>query len=263
MTDIAKTETTALSPFGQGAPINASDIILPGVSIRQNSFRKDFMKGIKPGAMVLRPDNTTLAELGKPVTFVPISIEKMYRICAITKNEARTIGYEPWGNVEKASVETRGDQQIRRDRTFVAHVLFREDLDSQAEMFKRLEKGETVDPSDFTLPCRIVFTRSSLTAGKLLNTFFELSRTIKQNPATISFELKTIESSNDKGNWFSFDVQKVKDQKVKYTPKEFLGACTFWVGAMANASQLKAHEDDDSVVVSAEVTQSANDEQRF
>ena len=247
MTELVKTQAGGVVPFqSTGMPINASDIILPAVSIRQNSYRKDVMKAFKPGDLIRRPENTLLAHLDKPVAFVPISIEKCWRICDITKNEAKTIGYEPY--VEGAPLtEMRDKMQVRRDRTYIAHVLFREDLANQAEMFKRLEKGETVDPGDFILPCRLVFTRSSFQAGKVLFTHFELSRAINQSPATITFELKTIESSNDQGHWFSLDVQKAKDQKIKYTPKDLLGCCDFWVGSMKNAAQFKSHEDAEEI----------------
>jgi len=255
-------ENAALIPFGgEGVGINAKDIILPSVSLRQNSVRKDFMKPFKPGDMIFRPDNRLIASLGKDAYFVPVSIEKCYRICDITKSEAKTIGYEPWGSVDLAPEEMRGEIRIRRDRAYVAHVLFREDLGNQVEMFKRMENGDTVDPSDFTLPCRITFTRASFQAGKVLNTHFELSRTVKQSPAAITFALKSVEFNNDKGSWLGFAVEKVKESKVKYTPKELIGICDFWVSSMANASQFKAHEDDD--VAAAEVAVDHADEQRF
>jgi hypothetical protein len=247
---VVKKEETSIQVFEEGMGINAQDIVLPSITLRQNSFRKDFMKPFKPGDLIMRPENKLVAKEDKPAMFVPVSIEKCYRICDITK-DVRTIGYEPWGLTDLPPEEQRGEIRIRRDRAYVAHVLFREDLEGQAAMFERIKKGETVDPSDFTLPCRIVFTRSSFQAGKVLNTHFELSRPLKQSPASITFQLKSVETTNDKGTWYSLDVQKVKDAKVKYTPKELIDGCNFWVQSMTNASKLKAHEGDDDITAHA------------
>lgn len=260
--EIAKKEETGLLPFGDGVPIKASDIVLPALQLRQNSYRKEHMKAFKPGDIIQRPNNVTLAPVDKPVMFVPISIEKCYRIGEISKNEVKTIGYEPWVE-DKPLVEMRDKQQIRRDRAYVAHVLLREDLANQSKMFDAMKKGEMVDPSDFTLPSRIVFTRSSFQAGKILFTHFEMSRTIKQSPAIMSFELRSIESRNDQGQWFSFDVQKVKDPKLKFTPKELLDCCNFWVQAMSQATQFKSIEDEEETIAAAEAAQDVKEEQRF
>ena len=262
-TAVVEKKGASVIPFGtDGIGINAADIILPSVSLRQNSVRKDFMKPFKPGDMIMRPENSLIGSLGKAAHFVPISIERCYRICDVTKGEARTIGYEPWGSVDLAPEEQRGEIRIRRDRAYVAHVLFRENLGNQLAMFERMESGETVDPSDFTLPCRITFTRASFNAGKILNTHFELSRTVKQSPAAITFALKSIEFTNDKGTWLGFAVEKVKETDMKYTPKELIACCNFWVTSMANASQFKAHGDDDEVA-GAESHVDAAEETRF
>jgi hypothetical protein len=121
--------------------------------------------------------------------------------------------------------------------------LLRDELKSQTGITEKLKKGEMVDPEDLVLPTRLVFSRASFNAGKILNTHFELSKSLNnQTPAFISFELKTVENKNDKGVWFSFDVAKSK--KDKYTPKDQLEIANFWVETLKKA-KFKAEEVDE------------------
>ena len=243
-----QTQTTSNLPdlfgnAGAGAILNPEDIILPIVVLRQNSFKKPYMKAFNAGDAILRPNDELLASEGQPVDFVPISIEKLYRVSAINGGEVRTVRYESAVTPKEYEFEELGVTH-RRDLCFVVHALFRNDLADQLEMFENLAKGKIVDPDDFVLPARIVFTRSSRNAGKVLNTHFEMCKAIGQSPATISFQLKTEEVSNDKGNWYTFDVQKIKT-KEKYTPENLLPICNFWVKTMASNS-FAAHEDEDA-----------------
>lgn len=244
MTDLVPQNQTNLPEMFHGKQaIDFRDIILPVVSIRQNQYRKEEMKKFKAGDIVLKPHLTMIGNEEKGASFVLVGIEKAYRICDMTDGEARTKGYEP-ADIEKPFQFEQDGRLLRRDRCFVAHVLFREGLDSQAKMFKRLADGEMVDPEDFILPTRVVFARAGLHAGKVLNTHAELSKALNnQNPAFITFQLKTVEKSNDRGRWFVFDVAKA-DKATKYTPKELLPACDFWVQTLAK-SRFKAHEDED------------------
>lgn len=246
MTEVAVSNQANLPEMFHGKqPIDFRDIILPVVGIRQNQFRKEEMKKLKPGDVVLKPQNAVIATEEKGAHFVLVGIEKAYRLCDMTEGEAKTRGYES-AEVEKPFQFEQDGRLMRRDRCFIAHVLFREGLDSQAKMFERLNKGEMVDPEDFILPTRIVFARAGLHAGKILNTHAELSKALNnQSPAFITFSLKSAEKSNDRGHWYVFDVAKA-DKAVKYTPKELLPACDFWVQTLAK-SKFKAHEDEDDV----------------
>lgn len=235
-------ELPAIFTGGNGPGLNPQDIILPAVAIRQNSYKKPYMKQFKPGDALLRPYDTLLGHEGEGVPFVPVSIEKQYRVCAINGGEVRTVRYEDASVQKPYEFEEMGVPH-RRDLCFIAHVLFRDGLDAQVKMFERLKEGKIVDPDDFVLPARIVFTRSSRNAGKVLNTHFEMCKAIGQSPATISFELKTMEQTNDKGNWYAFEVAKIKTGD-KYTPENLLPICNFWVSTMV-ANKFNAHEEDD------------------
>lgn len=242
-TAIAPAATNLPEMFHGKQAINFNDIILPVITIRQNQYRKDEMKKFKAGDIVLKPALTTIGNEEKGALFVLVGIEKAYRICDVTDGEARTKAYESAETDKPFQYEDQG-RLFRRDRCFMAHVLLRESLESQAKMFDRLSKGEMVDPDDFILPARIVFARSSLQAGKVLNTHAELSRALNnQSPAFITFQLKSSEQSNDRGRWFGFDVTRAPTA-VKYTPKELLSACDFWVQTLAKSRFKSADEDE-------------------
>lgn len=246
MSDLVPQNQTNLPEMFHGKQaIDFRDIILPVATIRQNQYRKEEMKKFKAGDIVLKPQLQAIGNEDKGANFVLVGIEKAYRVCDMTDGDAKTKAYES-AEVEKPFQFEDNGRIYRRDRCFVAHILFREGLDAQAKMFERLKAGEMVDPEDFILPTRVVFARKGLHAGKVLNTHAELSKALNnQSPAFITFQLKSQEMSNDKGHWYVFDVAKA-DKAVKYTPKELLPAADFWVQTLAK-SKFRAHEDDDDV----------------
>lgn len=235
---VTKKEETSVAAIENplaGTGLNTQDMILPALAIRQNSYQKDKMKPFRPGEIVSFPDGVAIGGEGVKVTFIPVSIEKLYRICDLSEKQARTVGWEP-ATVELPWEFERDGRPHRRDKSYVAHVLLREGLDAQSAMLERAKKGEFVDPSDFALPVRVIFTRGSLNAGKVLSTHFEMSKAIKQTPAAIMFELFTKEVKNDKGTFYVYECQKVADPKLKYTGKEVLPVADFWASTLENAA---------------------------
>lgn len=233
---------------------NSRDIILPVIKVRQNSVKNDAMKPFKPGDIVIGggTDYKQIAGENKTANFVPLSIEKGFIISDVTKNEARVVRYEPYSaakEVERNFTEGTGrdEKHLRRDSCFIAYVLFCEGLEKQAAMLKRMEKNETVDPGDIALPARIVFKRTGLQAGKVLNTHFLNSASVRQSPAKITFGLKSIEKKNDRGAWFDSEIVKI-DTDAKYTPAALLPVCEYWVQSMAK-SQFKVVDDTEDDVV--------------
>jgi len=219
----------------EGAGLNTQDMILPALVVRQNSYKKDTMKTLIPGQVALFPQGEVVADEKKKMAFIPVSMEKLYRICDVTEKQPRTVGWEPWTTDLEWTFERDG-KQYRRDKSYVAHVLSREGLDAQSKMLQRAQAGEFVDPSDFSLPIRVIFTRGSLNAGKVLSTHFEMSKAIKQTPAAIMFELWTKEQKNDAGTFFVYECAKVTNSDLKYTPKEVLPIAQFWATTMQNAA---------------------------
>jgi hypothetical protein len=260
---VQKTETTtamAVATTLEGAGLNTQDMILPALAIRQNSYVKDRMKPFRSGEVILFPNTEAVASETKRLAFIPVAIEKLYRICDISGKQARTVGWEPW-DVDQEWEFQRGGLLHRRDKSYVAHILLREGLDAQSQMLERAKKGEMVDPSDFALPARVVFTRGSLNAGKVLSTHFEMSRAIKQTPAAIMFELYTKEFKNDKGTFYVFECNKVTDQKLKFTPKEILPIADFWATTMLNAAtKFKADQEAETEEVAVTATKVETEE---
>lgn len=250
---VAKKEDNSLAVVEtlQGAGINTADMILPALAIRQNSYLKDRMKPFRPGDVVSFPDGVAVGGEGKKLTFIPVSIEKSYRICDLSEKQPRTVGWEPW-TVDLDWEFERDGKTYRRDKSYVAHILLREGLDAQSKMLQRAQAGEAVDPGDFALPVRVIFTRGSLNAGKVLSTHAEMSKAIKQTPSAIMFDLYTKEVKNDKGAFYVYECSKVTDSSLKYTPKEVLPIATFWSTTMENAaSRYRAVEEADEDVATA------------
>lgn len=247
--EVATVPQAALAIFGDAEKkLNSADIALPHIGIRQNQFEKDYMKKFTPGDIILRPANLLLANEGKPVYVVPISIRQIDKIMDVSQKKPRFIRYVPYDASADWSYSEKGIQ-FRRDHCFIAYFLLRENLDNQAKMMERLSKGEMVDPDDVALPCQLVFSRSAYNAGKLLNTHFELSAGPLggQTPAFITFELKSVQAKNKDGDsWFTFDIAKA-DKAVKYTPTDVLPVCNFWVKAMSE-QQYKVQDLDEDIV---------------
>ena len=259
---VTKKEETAVStevvnPLAS-VGLNIQDMLLPALAVRQNSYLKDKMKPFRPGEIVIFPEGKAVGGEGVKVTFIPVSIEKLYRICDVSEKQARTVGWESWTTDLPWEFERDG-RAMRRDKSYVAHILLREGLDAQSAMLERASKGEFVDPSDFALPVRVIFTRGGLNAGKVLSTHFEMSKLVRQTPAAVMFNLFTKEVKNDKGTFYVYECEKVSDPKLKYTDKTVLPIANRWATALENsASRLRADETalEEVTVVDTKVTES-------
>lgn len=259
---VTKKEETAVStevvnPLAS-VGLSIQDMLLPALAIRQNSYVKDRMKPFRPGEIVEFPSGKMLGGEGVKLTFIPVAIEKLYRVCDLSEKQARTVGWEPW-TTDLAWEFERDGRPMRRDKSYVAHILLREGLDAQSAMLERAAKGEFVDPSDFALPVRVIFTRGSLNAGKVLSTHFEMSKLVRQTPAAMMFNLFTKEVKNDKGTFFVYECEKVSDPKLKYTEKSVLPIANHWAATLENsAAKFRSDETalEEVTVVDTKVTES-------
>lgn len=242
MGKVVKKESAELAVSNEPViPINVEDLILPTVVLRQNSYKKPHMKPFKPGDVILRPDDECIADEEKVAPFIPVHIEKVHRIVLENGSESRTLRYDPWRANLEWEFEEDG-QTYRRDECYVAHVLFKDKLKAQNAMLAESAAGGIIDPSDFVLPTRIVFTRAGRIAGKTLAAHFELSRAVRQPPYVLGFSLRSTELSNDKGAWYAFVVEKLKEDK--FTSKDDYPICKFWHDSMTKLIKLKSVEDD-------------------
>lgn len=244
---VAVKETTALTTnplLSEGVAIDLNNIVLPSLTLRQNSYKNPAMKPFKPGDIILRPQNTVVASEGKSVLFVPLRIQHLYRVYFKDETDTpRTVRWEHY--LEGKEWEfTEGGQTLWRDRCFVADILLREGLDNQAKMMAKLAADETVDPDDFVLPIRVTFRgqKGYWEGGKVLAGKLEILKVTRQSPASLCFELKTVEHKNDKGIWFDYVVSKPADKALQVTPKELRPTTDFWSATLASTG-LKAHED--------------------
>lgn len=259
MKEIAKTETTALANPIQSAGINPQDIVIPMVLIRQPTFKKDHMREFQPGDILKMPGSTPIVKFKDSIEYVPLAIKKQYRLVDITKaSEPRGLGYEDWTAGAEWEFERDG-RRIRRDQCYSAFIMFRDQLERQALAMEAIAKGEIIDPEDIALPTRIVFSRAAFQAGKVLNTFFELSRVARQTPAAVTWLLKAKEMKNDDGTWYIFDTDKAGPAR-KMTPKELLPAANMWVDLLMSSSVKTADVEEEIVEAAAPIPA---EEQRF
>jgi hypothetical protein len=94
---VAQSQTTAVATTTQTAPMmDTRDIILPSLAIRQNSYKKEYMKKLRPGDVIKRPQDQVIASEDKSCLFCPVGIEKLYRVMVVTPTETKTIRYEPY-----------------------------------------------------------------------------------------------------------------------------------------------------------------------
>lgn len=248
-TAIETAKTSALSTEVKELPgVEMKDIILPIVMVRQNTYRKEHMKAFKPGDILAMPGGRPICKSGEGVEIVPLSITKQYRVLDITNpSDPKQLRYEPWSANKDWEFTDENGRKCRRDQCFAVFFIFREHLERQAELMDRAAKGEIVDPDDFALPVRITLTRAAFSgAGKVLNTHFELSRTLRQSPAAMTWVLKSKEMTNEKGNWYIFDAEKATKER-KFTPKNLLAAADFWVKTL-EAGNVKVAEEEPDVI---------------
>lgn len=228
---------------------NPTDVILPSIGLRQNSFKKEEYRKLPPGAIILKPDLKVIGDEDKPFLFVPVSIERVTRLVEVTKNETKFVRFEQV-NPDAPGEYEEGGRQFRRDRTFITYIIGLNTLKAQASA---AASGE-IDPDCLALPTRLSFSRGSFYAGKVLNTHFEMCKMLGASPTMSVFSLKSVAKQNDKGHWFVFDIAKAMDAKgvaVK-TPKEVLNICKFWGDALSkHKANMKFTPDEDDDVVEA------------
>lgn len=252
MSQLTTTESnTSLVPTANsgGPAFNPTDVILPSIGLRQNSFKKDEYKKMPPGSIILKPDLKIIGDEDKPFLFVPVSIERVTRLVEVNNSDTRFVRFEPV-NPDAPGEFTEGGRNFRRDRTFITYIIGLETLKAQA---KASSTGE-LDPDALALPTRLSFSRGSFYAGKVLNTHFEMCKMLGATPTMSVFSLKSVAKQNDKGHWFVFDIAKAMDAKgvALKTPKEVLNICKFWGDALSkHRAQMKHTPDDDDDVVEA------------
>lgn len=257
---VAKEDQTALAnPITSGG-INARDIIIPIVLVRQPTFKREHMRAFQPGDILKMPGAIPVAKYKETVEIVPLALRKQYRVLDVTKaSEPKCIRYEDW----KEGLEwewTDGGQSFRRDQCFSVFIMFREDLERQAELMKALERGEIVDPDDFALPVRLVLSRAAFQYGKVLASYFELCKAANnQSPAAFTWLLRAEEKTNEHGTWYIMALDKAqKDRKL--TPKHLLSSANFWVETLKSKDVKLAEEDEAEVIdVSRDVNSSSSE----
>jgi hypothetical protein len=250
LTKATKETTTKLvanEHFKPAGDFNPEDIILPTIGLRQNTFKKDEYKKLSPGDVILRPDMKVIASETKAFRFVPVSVEKVCRVFEVFKSDTKFVRFEEPSR-DKPQDFTENGRTLRRDTTYIVYML---PLDAAERMAASHGAGE-FDIDNMVLPTRISLSRGSFYAGKVIASHFELCSAFNASPVTKVFSLKSAAKSNDRGNWFVYDIAAATDQIGKETvaaktPKEVLPICQFWAETMKKSkhNMKVATEDDD------------------
>lgn len=246
MTDaLAKREVTGALAATSSGTINAENFLFPTLSIRQNSVRKQELKAYKPGDLVVSPTYKKVGDTENAVNIVPLQVDAFYKVTApdLNGNKDKLVRFEKY--VAGAPEHFQENSQVyKREQVYIGHVLFLDQLKKMVKMKEAVAKGEIVDTADFALPTRIIFSRRSKQAARILLSHFETSKIFNQTPAAFVFSLKTTETSNDKGSWFLLEAAKLVDPKEKFTPKDALDTCNQWVKILNVAKTFKAVDED-------------------
>lgn len=249
MSELVAATSKAVEPFsgfGTDASFDISKVILPILTIRQNTYKNEAVKKFRAGDIVLRPDMRVVADESKVFQVIPLSFTEITKVLEVMGSETRLIKTEAVDPSKEFSW-TEGSKIFRRD---ICHIVYFLPVESAKAQTKAMLAGQ-LDPDDFVLPIRVTFTRGSLHAGKVIGSHFETCKLFNAPSYGKVYDLRSEARSNDKGNWFVFNVTPAleKDKNMK-TPKDVISIASFWSKVLANSqNSIKVVPEDDTEIV--------------
>lgn len=250
MSELIVSGTKSVEPFagfGGDPSFDISKVILPILTIRQNTYKNDIVKKFRAGEVILRPDMRVIADETKVFQVIPLSFTEVTKVLeVVSASETKLVKTEPVDTSKPFSWE-EGKRFFRRD---ICNVVYFLPVDAARSQAKAMTSG-ALDPDDFVLPIRVTFTRGSLHSGKVIGSHFETCKLFNAPSYGKVYDLRSESRSNDKGNWFVFNVTPAleKDRNMK-TPKDILPLAAFWSKVLANSqNNIKVAPEDDAEIV--------------
>lgn len=215
---------------------NSRDIIIPKILAMQGLSKLVAARKATIGDFVESLNSTKLGSVDRPIEFIPFAVKPMWIIFE-EKNGAMKY-------VKQVDIDAENDAwpyeevlngvKIRRDRTLNFYVLLPEEV--KAGMY---------------FPYIISFRRTSMMAGKKLNTAFARLAAFNKPPASEVYELCGTSQSNDKGTFIVMDVKKKRE-----TAQDELAAAFQWFKTVSSTA---VKVDDSDLEVEAEQYQAPRD----
>lgn len=250
MSELVVAGNKSVEPFAGFAvdpTFDISKVILPILTVRQNTFKNEAVKKFRPGDVILRPDMRVIADESKVFQVIPLSFSEITKVLEIVSNsETRLVKTEAVDPTKPFSWE-EGKRVFRRD---ICNVVYFLPVGAAKAQAAAMANG-AMEPDDFVLPIRVTFSRGGLHSGKVIGSHFETCKLFNAPSYGKVYDLRSEPKSNDKGNWFVFNVTPAleKDKNMK-TPKELLPIAAFWSKVLANSqNNIRVAPEDDTEVV--------------
>jgi hypothetical protein len=198
-----------LSPFALKKPstdlIDQADILIPKLLIMQGLSEFVAQEKAVMGDIVNSVTGEVLGGKGKPISFIPLMMNKVWIKYKIQGGEQKYVGTIPWSaansNTKWEDVDKDG-ALLRNDACLNFYVMLERDLESSSG-----------------LPYLVSFRRSSYRNGKKLVTHFAQTQMANVSPYAMTLSLTSSKEQNDKGTFYIFDIMPGKDTDAKYCDK--------------------------------------------
>jgi len=186
--------------------VDSTDILIPRILLMQGQSKLVTAEKAQTGQIIESVTNKVLAEKGKTLEFIPLKTFKNTIVMSANDNQfmyqrefETEDGKPPW---EK---EINGEL-VRIFPTLNFFVMLTTDLDSAT-----------------AIPMVLSFRSTQYKKGRILLSYFNECKMTKSPPAANTFTLGVEKTSNDKGTWYLYDINRHEK-----TPKKYMGKLYEW-----------------------------------
>jgi hypothetical protein len=180
---------------------DSTDILIPKLLAMQGLSKYVAAEKAQMGDIVNSVTGEVLGGKKEAINFIPLKVFKTWVRYKYEKNSPMYIGTEEAKGQTYQWEEEIGGVKFRNDQVLNFYVMLEKDL-----------------TKPFALPYVLAFRRTSYTAGKKLNTQFEVSKASGIPPFMQTYALTTTKQQNDQGTFYTFDITPGKPTDAKFIP---------------------------------------------
>ena len=160
-----------------------------------------------------------------PCPIIPITFNNLWAISERHGNKYKWTHNEPLtaANQKLLWEWTEGKQEFKRTKCMNLFCISPDELKTELEERKKMEKGEAADPSKCALPMLISFRATSYPAGAAIMTLFQKAKRFNAFGYQMTVVLRVRQETNDDG---TFHVLEALEAGT--TPKELIPLCKEW-----------------------------------
>lgn len=226
--ELAQFQDMDMSVFGT---TTSQDILIPKLLAMQGLSDYVTEEKAQMGDIVNSVTGEVLAGKGVPINFVPLTRFKTWARYEQDGAKLKYVGTEPDTGQNYKWEEVGSDgKKYRNDQVLNFYILLEGDLQKP-----------------FALPYLLTFKRTSYTAGKKLNTQYEMSLAGGYPPFVQSYKLQTAKEQNDHGTFYVWDVRPgaATDQSTFATIQKSL--------KMVTTQKVNVHDEDEETPTTKDV----------